>query len=285
MNGQRLTDAQIAAALRAHVPERAPAALLNGVLNAVDTTPQQRPAPPLLSRLMDADPTARRRSLLIAAALLVGLAIASAAGVGALRLQQHDPIPGLDSAPLDVTWSPSRAAGDWPGPVRHEPVDGGSVVFRARGADEPVLYADPEGDVIPNPFHPVDIVDVAIREGCWMSMTIEACVFFDLAATPPPGLHPQSAWVAYGIVVDNTGDGQPDLRFGVDNAAAPTAPSYARMWSTDLATTSTRAPTMLEDGVMDAVFPNRTERRMRPKPGTSSFAALVLVSASMSGPR
>ena len=97
MNGQRLTDAQIAAALRAHVPERAPAALLNGVLNAVDTTRQQRPAPPLLSRLMDADPTARRRSLLIAAALLVGLAIASAAGVGAKRLQQHDPIPGVGS--------------------------------------------------------------------------------------------------------------------------------------------------------------------------------------------
>ena len=55
--------------------------------------------PSFLGALSDADPVSRRRSLLIAAALLVALAFASAAAVGALRLLQRDPVQDLSLEP------------------------------------------------------------------------------------------------------------------------------------------------------------------------------------------
>jgi hypothetical protein len=86
MNGRPLTDAQISAALRARLPEAAAPGLRERVFEAAETTSQQRALPSFLGALSDADPITRRRSLLIAAALLVALALASAAAVGALRL-------------------------------------------------------------------------------------------------------------------------------------------------------------------------------------------------------
>ena len=94
-----MTDAQISQALRAHLPERAQAGLRERVLEAAETTRQQRALPSFLGALSDADPVARRRSLLIAAALLVALALASAAAVGALRLLERDPIQELSLEP------------------------------------------------------------------------------------------------------------------------------------------------------------------------------------------
>ena len=99
MNGPTLTDAQISQALRAHLPERAQAGLRERILEAAETTAQQRALPSFLGALSDADPVARRRSLLIAAALLVALAFASAAAVGALRLLQRDPSTELSLEP------------------------------------------------------------------------------------------------------------------------------------------------------------------------------------------
>jgi hypothetical protein len=95
MNGRPLTDAQISSALRAHVPERAQAGLRERILEAAGTTTQQRALPSFLGALGDADTFARRRGLLIAAALLVALALASVAAVGALRLLQRDPVRDL----------------------------------------------------------------------------------------------------------------------------------------------------------------------------------------------
>ena len=77
MNAPRLTDAQVSQALRAHLPERAQAGLRERILEAAETTGQQRALPSFLGALSDADPVNRRRSLLIAAALLVALALAS----------------------------------------------------------------------------------------------------------------------------------------------------------------------------------------------------------------
>ena len=94
-----MTDAQISQALRAHLPERAQAGLRERILDAAETTAQQRALPSFLGALSDADPVARRRSLLIAAALLVALAVASAAAVGALRLLQRDPVQELSLEP------------------------------------------------------------------------------------------------------------------------------------------------------------------------------------------
>jgi hypothetical protein len=103
MNAPRLTDAQIAQALRAHVPERAQAGLRDRVLEAAGSTVQQRALPSFLGGFGDADPTARRRVLLVAAALLIALAFASAAAVGALRLLQRDDIQDLSlQPPTDV---------------------------------------------------------------------------------------------------------------------------------------------------------------------------------------
>jgi hypothetical protein len=91
MNGRPLTDAQISIALRARLPERAQAGLRERILEATETTTQQRALPSFFGALSDADPVARRRSLLLAAALLVALAFAGAAAVGAWRLAHRDP--------------------------------------------------------------------------------------------------------------------------------------------------------------------------------------------------
>jgi len=99
MNDRRLSDAQIAAALRAHLPAQAQAGLPGRVMDAVEITSQHRPLPSFLGVLSDADPVAARRSMLIAAALLLGLALASAAAVGAWRLLQRDTVPKLDLTP------------------------------------------------------------------------------------------------------------------------------------------------------------------------------------------
>ncbi len=103
MNGRPLTDDQISQALRAHLPARAQAGLRERVLDAVEATGQQRALPSFLGALSEADPVARRRSLLIAAALLVALAFASAAAVGAFRLLEPDPFEDLSlDPPADV---------------------------------------------------------------------------------------------------------------------------------------------------------------------------------------
>ena len=76
-----------------------PPGLRERVLDAAETTAQQRALPSFLGALSEADPVVRRRSLLIAAALLVALAFASAAAVGALRLLERDPIQDLSLEP------------------------------------------------------------------------------------------------------------------------------------------------------------------------------------------
>ena len=95
MTGRRLTDDQISKALRAHLPDRAAPGLRDRILDAAETTGQQRALPSFLGALSDADPVVRRRSILLAAALLLALALASAAASGALRLLQRDPIRDL----------------------------------------------------------------------------------------------------------------------------------------------------------------------------------------------
>ena len=99
MNGRPVTDSQISRALRAHLPEQAAAGLMERVLGAAETTAQVRSFPSFLGALSEANPVSRRRSLLIAAALLVALAFASAAAVGALRLLQRDPVQDLSLEP------------------------------------------------------------------------------------------------------------------------------------------------------------------------------------------
>ena len=103
MNDRRLSDAQITAALRAHLPAQAQAGLRGRVVEAVEITSQQRPLPSLLGAFSDPDFVRGRSSLLIAAALLLALALASAAAAGAWQLLRRDTVPQLDlTPPADV---------------------------------------------------------------------------------------------------------------------------------------------------------------------------------------
>ena len=99
MNGRRLTDVEISQALRAHLPDRAYPGLRERILDAAATTRQQRALPSVAWALSEADPAVRRQSILVAAALLVALALAGVAAVGALRQLQHDPIQDLSLEP------------------------------------------------------------------------------------------------------------------------------------------------------------------------------------------
>ena len=81
MNGQPVTDVQISQALRAHLPAGAQAGLRERILESAATTSQLRALPSFLGAFSEADPVARRRGVLLAAALLLALALASAAAV------------------------------------------------------------------------------------------------------------------------------------------------------------------------------------------------------------
>jgi len=99
----RLSDEQLAQALQACVPMQTPVGSADRLFETIAMTRQDRPLPIVLAQLRDADPVSRRRSLLIAAALLLALAIATATAVGALRLLQRDPIDDLGlEPPADV---------------------------------------------------------------------------------------------------------------------------------------------------------------------------------------
>ena len=91
MSAVRLTDAQIAAALRAHLPAHARADVPTRIAAEVSSTRQLRPMPSLLALLSDADPAARRRAMLLAAAALLALGVVGAAAVGAF-LRKNEPV-------------------------------------------------------------------------------------------------------------------------------------------------------------------------------------------------
>ena len=142
MNAPRLTDAQVSQALRAHLPDRAQAGLRERILEAAETTTQQRALPSFLGALSEADPVTRRRSLLIAAALLVALAIASAAAVGALRLLQRDPVDDLSlEPPADV---PAFVLSSYERLPQLLPL---TFAWHAIGSDNGRVYVDRSGAV------------------------------------------------------------------------------------------------------------------------------------------
>ena len=91
MSAHRLTDAQISAALRAHLPAHARADIRLRIAAEVSTSRQRQPLPSLFARFSDADPDGRRRAMLVAAALLLAAGVVAAAVVGAY-LQKDAPV-------------------------------------------------------------------------------------------------------------------------------------------------------------------------------------------------
>jgi hypothetical protein len=111
-------------------------------MDAVEITSQRRPLPSFFGALSDADPVAARRSLLIAATLLLGLALASAAAVGGWRLLQREPVPKLDlTPPADLPAFVLSSYDRMPGmpPVAITTLEDGSVKGR--------MYVDRSGAV------------------------------------------------------------------------------------------------------------------------------------------
>ena len=88
MKGRPLTDAQLAAGLRAHLPSRAAAGLRERITAEIVATPQVRRFPWALG-LGDADPIVHRRALLLVA-LLGLLAATSVAAVAGAWLRAQD---------------------------------------------------------------------------------------------------------------------------------------------------------------------------------------------------
>ncbi len=142
MTDRRLTDAQISAALRAHLPARAQAGLSGRIVDAVEVTPQQRSLPSMLGLLTDVDPAHARRNLLLVAAMLVALAVAVSAAAGAWQLLRQQSVPKLDlSSPAQVEAFARSAYDRMPqmSPVAITTLSDGAAVGR--------LYVDGSGAV------------------------------------------------------------------------------------------------------------------------------------------
>ena len=90
MTGRSMTDAQLAAALRAHLPAHAHAGLRDRISAEIAGT-RQATRLSWLFGLGSSDPMGRRRGILVLAALALVAAATVAAAVGAwLRSQQQD---------------------------------------------------------------------------------------------------------------------------------------------------------------------------------------------------
>ena len=86
MTDRRLTDAQVASGLRAHLPATAMPGLHGRIRAELAQVPQRSTLPRIVAGLGDADPVARRTALVAAAALLLAAVLAAAVAAGAWRL-------------------------------------------------------------------------------------------------------------------------------------------------------------------------------------------------------
>lgn len=112
MTPRRLTDAQVAAGLRAHLPV-AHAGLSERILAEITTTPQERRHLLMLGILTDADPMARRRVTLLVALIALALTVAFTAIAGSLLREMQAPELSLDP-PTDLPAFVRSAYDDMP---------------------------------------------------------------------------------------------------------------------------------------------------------------------------
>jgi hypothetical protein len=116
MNGSRLSDAELGRLLRARMPAQAGSDVREAIMADVETTRQLRSVPGPIGALLDVDPKARRRALLLAATLLLALTAAVAGAVGAfLERKAPDPLADLSiPAPADLPGFVASAYGAMP---------------------------------------------------------------------------------------------------------------------------------------------------------------------------
>jgi hypothetical protein len=133
------------------------------------------------------------------------------------------PSPDQSAPAGPLTWAQASVKLDWPAPIRPEPAGGASA------APMPPTYIDPSGDDGSNGRSCADIRDVTADS---------SHVDFDLMSSPPHEVNPSKAWIAYGVVVDDNGDGIADWRYGIDDLPQipGDAAAYHRAWRTNLHT-------------------------------------------------
>jgi hypothetical protein len=234
---------------------------------------------PVISGRTSPQLSPRRRWIAVAAAALAVLLLAI--GIRLLPGVDGTPQPA-DDPPLPTTvpdnglmpWSPESQFLDWPGPIREEATITTEALIVGHGGDG--IYDDPVGDV---GVDVVDVIEVTTQVGIWGLPSLDRDVFFRVAGNMNSIPDPREEWIAYGIVVDYTGEGRPDARYGIDNAVGMMVPSITlddgrrvvvrdttieeadpgflqRMWRTDLATGVNQVRACCEDPMlMDAVFP------------------------------
>ena len=185
-----------------------------------------------------------------------------------------------------LTWTPASLEEDWPAPVRAEPAGGATVVpirwkvvTQADGVTKEVetgSHEDPIGDTQSGAFPWVDIHAVSFCRN-------KACPVVSVPG--PPDVDPTEQWIAYGLVVDDNGDGIADRRFGVDNIPETTAGKREhRAWITDLHTGQTvsmiQAPSEFGDRFGDTYLntffpaPHAEQAKMSPCAGDSNPSSL-----------
>lgn len=294
MNRQLDIDRLLASWL-AEGPYELPDRVVDNILNQLDETEKRKP------RWLPRRLTMNRTIFAIgsAAALAVavlGLAVYSRDDGFGSPTPQATPVRQTALPSSSLVWSVDSADRDWPDTPRHEPnadplvasaLSGqalcalpsdvlSSVVLggEERCSHGPFIEDDPQNpDLVyidssdeqalqSNSF--LDIRAVGFQEECWFKPA--TCMYFDtVERVVRPLPHPQEQWIAFGVVADTDGDGQPDLRYGIDNAPAPIGEVLGtelrqRMWRTDLLTGTTNFYSRVFEvpSVMDAIFPGDT---------------------------
>jgi hypothetical protein len=237
-------------------------------LRAYSAAAARRPDPAMVGRALESMRAAEtRRSWWMRIGrgprmfVLVGAALLGVGG-GAFIVGSRPTVLPPTPEPTVLIWSPERALQDWPGAPRVEPAGGPLIVAGLPTSGVPDYaahtYIDAPRDVVPEVAF-VDIVEVQFGEDCWFPPS--GCVFFKLAGTvPQPRPDPRVEWIAYGLIVDTTGDGRPEFRLGMDNAPGP---EHRRQWRTDLLTGTVTAEIDVAEhpGFMDSVFPDEAAGR------------------------
>lgn len=156
--------------------------------------------------------------------------------------------PSTTPSATPIAWSAARLAEDWPAPVRLEPAGGAPLVpIFLSGDQRGGLFDDPTGDT-GSPTYPwVDIHSVGFGRNTSVLIWVPAA----------PGVNPTDQWIAYGVVVDDNGDGIADRRFGMDNIPGTTTDwRRHRAWITDLHTG--RTVSSVRNAVDYTVLPDGT---------------------------
>lgn len=199
MNGRPLTDARISQALRAHLPERAPAGLGARIVDAAEATRQQQALPSFLGALSDADPVSMFTKA-VAAVVVIAVGLI---GVALLQPGSSGPGgPGITASPTPVptaspTPSPTPAPSPYVPPALTETftsdIHGISISYPAGWMAQPATapwttpadpsFFDTTGDLLYDPFR-------------------EAHLFVMLASQPLSGSFDE--WVAAGLVGECT---------------------------------------------------------------------------------